>query len=140
MDIKKNYLNNYLIYIYRMNYTDEEKNNIIEKYFILKEKQKKASREYMKRISKTDEFKEKRKIYYEANKEKLRQRSKEGFKKYYDSEKGREKKKQYYENNKDITKLKRLYKYYLKNDKIDKFIERHPEKYKKLKEIKYIEE
>tara|TARA_R100001509_G_scaffold126986_1_gene80434 strand:- start:870 stop:1241 length:372 start_codon:yes stop_codon:yes gene_type:complete len=122
-----------------MNYTDEQKNNIIEKYNKIKEQQKKASREYIKRISKTDEYREKQRAYYQANKEKLREKSKNNFKKYYDSEKGKEKKKEYYENNKDITKLKRLYKYYSKNDKIDKFIERHPEKYKKLKEINYIE-
>ena len=33
-----------------MNYTDEQKNNIIEKYNKIKEQQKKASREYIKRI------------------------------------------------------------------------------------------
>jgi putative ribosome biogenesis GTPase RsgA len=123
-----------------MNYTDEQKNNIIEKYLILKEQRNNASRNYINKISKTDEYREKQRAYYHANKEKMREKSKISFKKYYDSEKGKEKKKEYYESNKDNTKLKRLYIYYLKNDKIDKFIERHPEKYKKLKEIKYIEE
>ena len=58
---------------------------------------------------------------------KNRQRAKDHYANGY-----KEKKKQNYENNKELQQIKSLYNYYKKNDKIDKFKEKHEAKYQAL--------
>ncbi len=58
---------------------------------------------------------------------KNRQRAKDHYANGY-----KEKKKQNYENNKELQQIKSLYNYYKKNDKIDKFKEKHEAKYQTL--------
>jgi len=58
---------------------------------------------------------------------KNRQRAKDHYANGY-----KEKKKENYENNKELKQIKSLYNYYKKNDKIDKFKEKHEPKYKIL--------
>ncbi len=52
----------------------------------------------------------------------------------------KDKKKQNYENNKDLMKMKSLYSYYRKNDKIDKFKDKHLDKYNVLIENGFIKD
>jgi len=58
---------------------------------------------------------------------KNRQRAKDHYANGY-----KEKKKQNYENNKELQQTKSLFNYYKKNDKIDKFKEKHESKYQML--------
>ena len=58
---------------------------------------------------------------------KNRQRAKDHYANGY-----KEKKKQNYENNKEFQQAKALYNYYKKNDKVDKFKEKHEAKYQML--------
>ena len=58
---------------------------------------------------------------------KNRQRAKDHYANGY-----KEKKKENYENNKEFQQAKSLFNYYKKNDKIDKFKEKHEPKYKIL--------
>jgi hypothetical protein len=115
-----------------------ENNTIIEKYNKLVEQRKKANKKYQDKISKTQEFKEKRKIYYNNNKDKLQEKSRTYFNKYYEKEEAKQKKKDYYENNKELIKIKNQYKYYLKNNNIEKFKSKFPERFKLLEENNYI--
>lgn len=60
---------------------------------------------------------------------KNRQRAKAHYENGY-----KEKRKEKYEKDKDFIKTKSLYNYYKRNDKLDKFKEKHEEKYKMLME------
>ena len=65
---------------------------------------------------------------------KNRQRAKDHYANGY-----KEKKKQNYENNKELQQTKSLYNYYKKNDKIDKFKEKHEGKYRMLVDKGFIQ-
>jgi len=58
---------------------------------------------------------------------KNRQRAKDHYENGY-----KEKKKENYSNNKELLKTKSLYNYYKKKDMVDKFKEKHEDKYKML--------
>lgn len=49
-------------------------------------------------------------------------------------EKNKDKKKEKYESNKDLISAKNLYKYYLKKDNVEKFKEKHQNKFELLSE------
>jgi hypothetical protein len=65
---------------------------------------------------------------------KNRQRAKDHYANGY-----KEKKKQNYETNKELQQTKSLYNYYKKNDKIDKFKEKHGGKYQMLLDKGFIQ-
>jgi len=93
-----------------MDLTDNQIQNILSSYKKKREREKKYYHEVLK--------------YDEEYKNKNKQRSKEHY-----HNKNKEKKKEYYEKNKDILNLKSLYNYYLKKDMLDKFKNKHNEKY-----------
>jgi len=96
-----------------MDLTDEHINKILESY------KKKRERE----IKYYHEVKKHNEDYMKKNRERAKKHYQNGYK---------EKKKEYYENNKDIMKAKSSYNYYKKINNIDKFKDKHKEKYNLL--------
>jgi len=78
------------------------------------------------------------KAYYHKNKtnEEFIAKNRNRSKQYYND--NIEKKREYYENNKNDIKLKNNYKYYLKQNRVELFKERHIEKFNRLVDIGYI--
>lgn len=100
-----------MLYI-NMELSDEKIKNVVDKYMYNLEKKK----ELYHSVNKHDP------VFMERN----RERAKEHF------EKNKDKKKQYYKDNQEIKKLNNLYYYYKKNDKMDLFKSKHPDKFNKL--------
>jgi len=93
------------------NYTESEINYILDFY----KKNRERNKAYYDKIKDTDEFKKK---------------NRERAKKYYHENKGYKKtKKDDYEKNKEFLNARSSYKYYEKQDRLDEFIEKFPEKY-----------
>lgn len=93
------------------NYTDEEIKKIIQSYHNKREREK----QNYDKIKDTEEFKsynrQKVKNWYQENKDK---------------------RKQEYQNNKEIKTARSSYYYYKRNNRIDDFKEKYPEKYQLL--------
>tara|TARA_S200002703_G_scaffold104434_2_gene90605 strand:+ start:1549 stop:1878 length:330 start_codon:yes stop_codon:yes gene_type:complete len=90
-----------------------------------------TNEEIMKLIQKYKNKRTNEKKYYHnvtKTKEEFKVKNRENAKKHYE-EKGREMKKEKYVKNKDIIKAKALYNYYLKNDNIDGFKDKHKDRY-----------
>ena len=111
---------------------------IIEKYEKLKQQRKDANKRYVLKNQSSEDWKQKRKEYYQLNKDKLREKSRNNYNKYYGNTSNKEKKKAYYENNKEMIKIKNSYNYYKNRNTVNIFIEKYPDRFKKLQEINYI--
>lgn len=76
-----------------------------------------------------------KKYYHEVSKfdEEFKSKNRERARNHYYS-KGKEMKSNQYQDNKEFVKARSLYNYYKKNDKLDKFKEKHEEKCKILQE------
>ena len=98
-----------IIYIYRMEFTQEDYKRIIEKY----QKNKKSQREYYHNVRKHNED--------------FKTKNKERATKYYNENK--DKYKENYTKKQELIKSRNLYNYYRKKDKVETFEKNHKEKY-----------
>jgi hypothetical protein len=97
------------------NYTDEQLNKLIESHKKILENRKK----YYQKVKDKDDFKIKN-----------RARSNE----WYKNDDNKNKVKQRYEDNKPYLKAKSSYKYYKKNDRLEYFKEKFPERWELIKD------
>ncbi len=104
-----------------MDLTSEQIDKILTNY---KNKRLRENQYYHEVSKNNDDFKNK-------NRERARNHYKNGYK---------ELRKVKYNENKEIYKLKSLFRYYKKQDKIETFKEKHGEKYEKLVEIGFIKD
>lgn len=102
-----------------MDLTDEQIKKIIESY---KKKRIRENKYYHETSKNKDEFVLKNRARAKAH-----------------YEKNRDKKIENYQQNKDFISAKNLFNYYKKKDNIDKFIEKHKEKYDLLKDKNIIQ-
>tara|TARA_R110000782_G_scaffold105000_1_gene192876 strand:+ start:648 stop:995 length:348 start_codon:yes stop_codon:yes gene_type:complete len=102
-----------------MEYNDEQIKHILNVYKTQRDKDKEI---YLKR--KEDP------VFMEKNRERAR--------KYY--QENQETRKSNYQENKDLQRSKCSYHYYLKNNNIEKFKEKFPDRFELLKEINYFKD
>lgn len=95
-----------------MEYSDEKISSILNQY---KKKREREKQKYHEELKTNPEWREK---------------NKENSKKYYHNNKSKYKQK--YKNKEEYFKIKNLYQYYLRNDKVEAFKEKHKEKYSYL--------
>ena len=104
-----------------MEYSSAQIEQILKSYKMKREREIK----YYHEVKKFDEE------YINKNRERAKKHYQNGYK---------EKKKEYYESNKVLMNAKASYKYYVKNDKVDKFKEKYNDRYELLINSGFINE